>query len=259
MIFYKFNFPVYYSQDIGGTAFLSGMADIKFSDDEITDILKGSVFMEASMAKRLIDRGFKQYIGVDVKKWNGDLPNAEKIYATNRFCDAQFNAQQLIPICDDVEIDSMIYHTVDEENYTPLFPGTTVYKNSLGGTVVVFSGTPVTEMNYSDAFSFLNYSRKQQFIKLLTQSGNLPVYYDGTEEMYMKTGKLSNGDTLCAFINIGFDPVCEINVVCDRKVTEVKILDKTGELKPCNFRIQDKKLIVEKSIYTLDPVVIILK
>ena len=255
----RLGLPVYYSEKTGGASFLSGMADIKFCDEEIKELLKGTAVLSAKMAIRLINRGFKEYIGVDVKEWNGELPNAEKIYATNRYCDAQFDAHELIPLCDDIVTDSMIYHTVDSENYTPLFPGTTVYKNSLGGTVIVFSGTPVTEMNYSDAFSFLNYSRKQQFIKLLTQSGNLPVYYEGTEEMYMKSGRLSNGDTLCAFINIGYDPVYEINVVCDRKVTEVKILDKTGELKPCNFRIQDKKLIVEKSIYTLDPVVLILK
>jgi len=153
----------------------------------------------------------------------------------------------------------MIYHTVDGENYEELFPGTTVYKNKLGGTVIVFSGTPVAPMDYLNGFSFLTYSRKQSLIKMLKETGNLPIYYDGHEEMYVKSGKMPNGERLLAFINIGFDPVEEIVLGTELPIKKASWLTPDGKLKKAKVRRENGKVIVKKGINTLDPVILIVK
>ncbi len=251
--------PVYYSSKSGGAAFLTGKADRKYTDEEIKDILKGTVFMSYDTAERLVKRGFKEYIGVDVKEWTGELANKEKIYTTGKFQDSQYKVHELVPISDDVRIESMVYHTVDNENYEELFPGTTVYKNKLGGTAVVFAGTPVAPMTYQDGFSFLTYSRKQSLIKMLKESGNLPIYFDGGEEMYVKSGKLPSGERLLAFINIGFDPVEEIRLGGDLPIKKASYLTPDGKLKKVKIRKENGKIIIKKGINTLDPVILIVK
>lgn len=250
----RLGIPVYYSTLPGGAVFLSAKADIKFSDSEIAEMFRGTVVMSSDSAIRLQERGFGKLLGAKVEKWNGSMPNAERISATGRLCDAQFDAHKLVPENDSVITDSMIYHTVDDENYTPLFPGTTVFSNELGGKSVVFSGTPVTEMNYTDAFSFLNYSRKQQFIKLLKDE--LPVYYEGTEEMYMKAAYMLDGGIFCALFNLGFDPVYKIPIATGLKVSSVKWLTPNGEFSDCEFSETETGISIKKPIYTLHPMIL---
>jgi len=258
-MFERIGLPVYYSAEDGGAAFLSGEADRKFTDDEILNLLKGSVFLFYDTAERLIKRGFGEYLGVSVRKWQGELPNIEKIFETGKYQDAQYQTHELVPLSDDVVIDSMTYHTVDKEHYTELFPGTTVYKNKLGGTVVVFAGTPIAPMNYLDGFAFLSYSRKRQLIHLMSDCGALPIYYDGQEEMYFKAGKRPNGEMLLALINIGFDPAEEIVLGTDLTFQQASYLTPEGELKELEIRTEPGKLIIKKDICPLTPVILLLK
>jgi hypothetical protein len=214
--------------------------------------------MSFDSAKRLCDRGFMEYIGVDVKEWDGKLPNSEYIYATGRRCEIQKNPHQLIPINDDVKIDSMIEHTIDEENFEPLFPGSTVYKNALGGTVIVFSGTPVTELNYIEGFSFLNWSRKQQFIKYLKAYGDYSAYCPGDEEMYFKSGKMSDGSSLCALFNIGLDPIDNIELVINRDFSKIQKLMPDGSRADVGYKTENDKTILDCPAHILDPVILII-
>lgn len=255
----RLGLPLYFSDNYDGAIFLSGVADKKFSDDEITKMLGKTLILSHDTAKRLCDRGFKEHIGVEVKQWDGEVANIERIFATGKLCDAQKNAHKLIPLNDNVKTDSMIYHTIDNKNYTPLFPGTTVYKNSLGGTVIVFSGTPVVESNYLEGFSFLNWSRKQQFVNLLSECGQLPVYYEGGEEVYLKSAKMPDGKLFCSLFNFGFDIIEEVVLVTEKEISNVQVIDNDGKLKKCEFSVKDEKVIVNYPVYTLNPVIFIIE
>ena len=74
--------------------------------------------------------------------------------------------RELVPNQAETAVDSMVYNTVDGEHLTFLFPGTAIYKNKLGGTIFTFSGTPRTRYILTEAFSYLNYSRKQQLTRM---------------------------------------------------------------------------------------------
>lgn len=255
----RLGLPVFYSSENVGTAFLCGEADRKFTDEEILRLLSTPVILSSDCAMRLIERGFGEYLGVSLKPWDGELPNAEKIFATGKYQDAQYGIHEIVVENSDVVVDSMTYHTVDRENYTELFPGTTVFENSFGGTIVVFAGTPVAPMNYSDGFSFLTYSRKQQLVELLSRMGNLPVYYDGQEEMYFKYGVMQNGERLLAFLNLGFDPVDKIVLRTELSPTSVRVLLPDGGFRRLPFYKEGDKLMIHKKINTLDPVILLIK
>lgn len=254
----RFGLPLYFSSKAGGAVFLSDIADKKFTDEEIMEFFRGPVFLSSDTAKRLIDRGFGEYIGVDVREWTGNKPSTELFSVNGKRCYPQIRTKQLLPLSDEVRADSMVLHTLDNKNYEPLFPGTTVYKNKLGGTTVVFSGSPITEFTHSQAFAFLNESRKLQFIRLLQECNQLPVYYASDEEVYLRAARMEDGNLFCCVFNIGMDPIEEIPLVVEQEVSKVQTLTSDGSVIDCSFRREGNRTIVEVPAYTLNPVALIL-
>ena len=96
-------------------------------------------------------------------------------------------------------------------------------------------------------------------VNLLRESGNLPVYYPGDGEVYLKAAKMQNGDTLVAFFNISLDPIDNIELVADRAVTKIERLTPEGKYAPVDFTERGGKLTLDLSANTLAPEILILK
>ncbi len=254
----RLGLPMYFSKNSGGAIFLEGDHDERFSDAEIAEMLKGVVFMASDTAKRLIGRGFSEYIGVDIAEYTTKTVSGEIVEVSGNICQAQKNTKELIPK-KDARIDSWVYHSCDNKNIEKLFPGVTVYKNSLGGTCIVFAGTPVAQYYYTEGFSFLNATRKEQLARLLSQTGNLPVYYPGDAEIYIRAGYLPDKSLMATLFNLCFDPVEKPELVCEKDVREVLMLMPDGELKPCEFTKENGKIMPDITVETLMPVVLIIK
>lgn len=255
----RFGLPLYFSDKAGGAAFMTDRADQKFTDDELKELFRSPLFLSSDSARRLIDRGFMEYIGVDVREWHGKQPTTERMYVNGLTANAQQKIYELVPMYPDVEIDSMTLNTVNKKDYEDLFPGTTVYKNKLGGTTVVFAGTPVTQMNYVEAFSFLTYSRKQQFIRLLRNLGQLPVFYPGDEELYLKAAHTPDGRMFVSLMNLSFDPIDEIRLTVEGKVSQAEILLPDGSFAECPFRTEGSDITLSANADPLQPVILLLK
>jgi len=153
-----------------------------------------------------------------------------------------------------VKISSMVYHLKDGKLEIPLFPGSTVYRNALGGTVIVFAGSPQARFHYTEAFSFLNESRKEQLVALLKESGALPVYVAGDDEIYMKAAYMQDGSLFCAIFNTGFDPMEEIILCTERQAVTVERMNCDGLWQKCDFVQEGDLLTVQSPAYTLQPV-----
>lgn len=256
----RMGLPLYFSSDLGGVTCLEGDVDTRLSDDEILKLLKGSVMLASDTALNLINRGFGKYLGVDVRKWNGKIPVRERILINNALTKVQNNTMELVPLNDSVIISSYACNTLDQESYEYLFPASTIYKNELGGNIIVFCGTPVSEFNISDAFSFLTYSRKLQLIDMLRGTGELPVYYPNDEEVYLKCADMENGDLFCAIFNIGLDDINVLELVCDFKAKGFEMLLPDGSTKKLlDFSFDGKKYILDTSCNTLEPVILFIK
>lgn len=57
---------------------------------------------------------------------------------------------------------------------------------------LLFAARREPEYNYCEAFSFLNESRKKQMAELLSESGNLPIYYPGDAEVLLRAAYTAN-------------------------------------------------------------------
>lgn len=257
----RLGLPMYFGAKTDGIACLNSNIDVRYSDDEIKEILSGPVFLASDTAKNLIDRGFSKYIGVEIRDWNGKgvsgelfLNGAEKHNITGR----QNCFKKIIPLYDDVEVDSIAYHAVGKAQKEVLFPAVTMFKNELGGTVFTFCGTPFGQFNLTEAFSFLNWSRKQQLTRLMKKVGEATVYFPGDEEMYCRVADMPDGGMFCSLINVGTDPIDEIELMCEKKLSKIEVLTKTGDRCEVKFEQNGEQLTIKKNCGVLDPVILFL-
>ncbi len=255
----RLGIPMYFSSENGGVVCLEGDVDTRLSDDEVLEILKGKVMLASDTALNLIKRGFGKYLGVDVREWTGKIPVREVLNINGAHTKVQQKTMELVPICDKVIADSYVCNTTDYENYEKLFPGSTVYKNELGGTVFVFCGTPVAEFHLDKAFSFLSYSRKLQLLNMVKIANELPIYYPNDEEVYLKAADMENGDLFCAVFNIGLDGIDALELVCDFEAKKFKKLMPNGEAKEIDFKFENNRYVLDTPCNILEPVVLFIE
>ncbi len=261
----RLGLPMYFSAKPTGALFLDGTDDRFFTDEELLQLLSGPVFFSSESAGRLIDRGFGKYLGVSVREWTGKNTSGERIALNSNSCSIQMKRKELVPLSDAVRIHSTVYHIPDGHTMEDLFPGVTSYKNELGGTAVVFCGTPKAAYVYTEAFSFLNESRKLQMASLLAEVGELPLWYTGDAEVYFRAADILDGDgnptgeRFVSFFNIGMDPLEELELGSDRPVTAVEILRPDGKFEAVDFDVTADGFTVHAPAGILDPVILKLK
>jgi len=254
----RFGVPLYFSSENGGAVFLEGNAVNAFTDAEIEQMLGGTVFLAADAIEKLEKRGFSDDMGVTCRPWNGARTSFERLYVNGNKANAQKWIRELVVLDDAAETLSMTMHLKDGKDEIPLFPAVTRFKNSRGGTVIAFCGSPNTNFNYLEAFSFLTASRKLQMVELLQQSGNLPVYYPDDSEIYLKAATLPDGGLFTAVFNISLDPLDEVPLVTEKEISRVEMLSADGKRVPCHFRKEWDRIVIEKTVLTLDPACFIL-
>lgn len=255
----RMGIPFYFANKNGGAVFLDGDDDEFYNDEEILDILKGEVYCSVEAAKNLIERGFGEYIGVDIKPWAGAAVSGELLHTNGKVCAAQKGLKELIPLNEKVESVSEIFHLKRSEIKEFLFPGVTVFENKLGGSVTVFCGTPKTPYTYYEAFSFLNESRKKQIVSLLKRGKNLPMYYVGDAEICLRAAKVEGTNMFfCVIYNIGFDSLKEIKIWTTADIENVSVLCHDGIFRDVNFKIDRGNIVIDTEANTLLPVVFIL-
>ena len=252
----RMGIPMYYSSDISGAVFLDGDDVENYTEEECLKVLSGTVVLSGHSANLLSERGYGVHIGVEVREWNGPNTSYERIHLNGKKCSTQMQIRELVPLNREVEIPSTVYHLKDGKLEIPLFPGSTVYHNALGGNVIVFAGSPQARFHYTEAFSFLNESRKAQLVTLLKDSGVLPVYVMGDDEIYMKAAYMQDGNLFCAIFNTGFDPMEEILLCTEHKAVTVEQMNCDGVWQRCDFAQEGELLKVQSPAYTLQPVVL---
>ena len=251
----RLGIPMYFSSEITGVACLEGDVDSRLCDDEILEILKGPVILASDTAKSLINRGFGKYLGVDVREWTGKIPVRER-FESGALAPIQQRTMALFPTSINTVAHSYVCNTIDYENYEELFPGVTSFKNELGGTAIVFCGTPVAEFKLDKAFSFLTYSRKKQLIELLKETGELVLYYPNDEEVYLKTADMDDGRAFASVFNIGLDPIERLELVCSFEAEKFELLMPNGDTTEIGFEFTGEKYILDTPCNILEPVIL---
>lgn len=250
----RFGIPMYFSSENGGILCLEGEVDALLSDNEITKALKGHVFLASDSVINLEKRGFGKYLGVKAREWNGKQPTSETSQDDDAHYKTQMGLKELVKTTGKTEEFSSVYHSSEY-----LFPAVTRFKNELGGTVYSFCGTPNTEYSFTTAFSFLTESRKKQIINLVKDSGELPLYYIGDEEIYLKSADVTSGDTFCAIFNIGLDPIERIKIYIQKNVSQIEILTPDGNFENVTYTTNDNEYLIDKQCNILEPVILLIR
>jgi hypothetical protein len=162
-------------------------------------------------------------------------------------------------IGENAAVSSMIYNTKDNENFKELFPGAVIYKNSLGGKVMTFAGSPKAEHNIAEAYAFLNYYRKQQIISFLKETAFLPAYFTGDEEVYLKCGHTEEGKLICAIFNLGLDNIEKLEMQFEKAPRKIRMLSADGTLKEVAFSIDGGKCVIDITCETLIPAILLVE
>lgn len=253
--------PLYFSKKTGGAVLLDGDRDVYFSDDEIREMLRGTVLLSSLSAEHLIARGFGDLLGVNVRPLtDADLtPRGERVYVNGERIQKQQHLMYLSPNKPETAAHSEIFALENGTDYKPLFPGVTSYQNALGGTVIVFAGRPLANFTYHEAFSFLCESRKRQLIALLGKEGHLPVYYPDDAEVSLKVGRHRDGRLLCSFTNIGLDRLDEIILHTERPIKTVQRLTPDGKFAHVPFSTNENgDTVIGTPADILTPVILML-
>lgn len=252
----RFGLPLYFSSERSGAVFLDDISATRFTDEQISSFFRGTVILSAVAAKKLNERGFSSYTGVDVQDWTGEnisyeLINGHKISVQTGVRELRVCEKTVQPL-------SYNMHATEKGEEKILFPAVTGFLNSLGGYTVVFSGTPDTLFHYSCAFSMLNQTRKEQFVEILKKQNNLPVYYPDDAEIYLRAGYLNNGELFCAVFNLGLDVEEELTLGCDKQVSKIEKLNSDGTRSVCEFYEEDSVLHIRECVQVLNPIVLFL-
>ena len=253
----RLGIPMYFSSDNQPVTYLDGDMPDLFDDNKINAMLKGTLFLDGGAALKLCERGFAQKLGVEVRKNTGKFVSGE-VFADDMKTrvNRQTNAREIKPLSDNVKALTYSFNVSNGVDREILFPASTLYKNELGGTVIVFGGDALTEFHYTTAFGFLNETRKEQLVSLLKEYGDLPVYTPDDDEIYIKAADMPDGSLFCALFNVSLDPVENIRLVLEKEPSKIYSLDLDGEFKEVSFKAENGEFVLEKRADIITPVVL---
>ena len=70
---------------------------------------------------------------------------------------------------------------------------------------------------------------------------------------------MPDGSTFCGVFNISMDPIDNIRLVCKSVPQKIDYLDHDGVFKPCEFTVNGREAVIEKSAQILTPVILKMK
>lgn len=255
----RMGIPFYLSENSEKVNFIEGKVAKVLTDEKIKELFENSVFADGEAAKTLTERGYGEYLGVEVTDWDLGKASSETFDGTvYQTCTKQKNHKKLTPINSETQALSHIYLSEDGKAKL-LAPAVTSF--SRGDKLsVVFCGSPTFEFNYKEGFAFLNESRKAQIVELLRLAGALPVYCVGDDEICFKAGFLPDGKMIACVYLLGIDPVEGLNLFIEKAPESITVMqpdgsEKSVEFSACGDGVYNLNLRVE----TLEPAILFIK
>ena len=233
---------------------LAGQSVRSASADELRRILSGGVMADAAAFKALCEMGYADLLGADCI--DAFTLNTTRPLAGERCCNRKFfpNGLQTFSLAIHNQVPlftAMRPHEGAEEvsefvdpDFRRLYPGTHIFRNRLGGRVVVF---PLELSGLGPGFR--TPARKKWLLSLLEWAADapLPLYATGDRPLLPLRFDLPDG-VFAGIFDLSLDDVPEggLQLSCDRPVEKVECLrfGETGWREYANWRQNGAKLIV---------------
>ena len=128
-------------------------------------------------------------------------------------------------------------------------PGMTRFRNKNGKLVFVWS-EPISANYYT-----LDPARKLWLEKVCDQTADIPVKCPEDQDIMFRCGELPGGGLLAALINLSYDAMKEIPLICKKTPAAVKVLAADGEWKDAAVRTENGVIYIQEALLPNLPIV----
>ena len=221
-----------------------------FTDAELDEIVKKNLILDAVAAQMLIDRGYGEYLGVKL----GTVPH----FSYERVVGSTSKMRHLITSKTRLLIPEAGAESVTELVKPPfagsaevnvIAPGMTKFRNKNGKLVFVWC-EPITGDYYT-----LDPARKTWLENICDETADIPVKCIEEQDIMFRCGELPDGSILAALINLSYDAMTEIPLVCKKAPASVKILAANGEWTEVPVREENGVVYVQQQLLSNLPAV----
>ena len=250
----RMGLPFYFSDEFSGATFLEGGIVADMSDAKIKEAFAGSVFVDGECAAELIRRGYGDKLGVTVSDCDRRVEGECFDERGQDCCTAQKNCKRLTVT--DPAVRALSYnYAIERGKRKILSPAVTVLKRK-AGLSVVFCGSFHADFKYTEGFSFLNETRKNQLISLFSEAGVLPAYCDGDAEICFRCGYLPDGSLLAAAYPLGVDCAAALTLRLQTPPKSVSLLRSDGKFRPVRYAFEKGVCTVKTAVRPMMPIIL---
>ena len=257
----RMGIPFYFSDTAQKANFLEGTIIRDLTDEQIEALFKESVFVDGQAAQLLCERGFGEYLGVDVKPWNLGRISAECFDKNPQWrCMTQPTPYALEVNQEKTEVltDNMRWEGAEEAEI--LAPASTCLERENNRLTAVFCGSVASHFSFEHGFGYLNESRKAQFVSLLSKAGALPVYLVGDDEVCLRAGNIKDGRLLVSLYALGTDPVEQPILHLEKEPSKITYILPNGKESELSFTALGKnKYALDYTVETLYPTILVIQ
>lgn len=248
---------------------ISGSTIELLSDDEITELLSGGVFLDGKAALSLYKRGFRDMIGADVLPGSQPKFLYEGIRNTADFKDITGKIMYNLLIffvateggeyveLKPLENAEVLTDFLDAEPEKPVTPGMIRFVNKLGGRVAITA----FDLNNNSSSAVINYKKKEIMRQMIEWLGNepLPVFVKHQPNMFCVFNRSKSNDyAIVAIVSLCSDPFDSISleVAPEWVNSKFELLNSEGIWDTINVETQGHVIKVNTRVTLMNPVII---
>ncbi len=230
--------PCNFACRAGLPAMMTGEDVAVFPDDDLRRMVEHGLLLDGPAAEAFTRRGLTDAIGVQAEPWTGLSVSGERWGDVILPRDLRYS--RLEPRAPGVRIHSSLLHRASgvNANYSEIGPAVTLFENAAGGRVAVFAAsTGQGNSLTAPGLSFYDEDRKRELVELLgfVCGQQIPFYYPGDAEVYLKLRRFADGSYLMALFNLGHDPLEKIPLIATSPVGRVERLLPDGVWQRAEF------------------------
>ena len=204
---------------------LAGTESIgRLSDDELRQMLCGSVLVDGAAAVELTKRGFSDLTGVTAREgevmFNDErmVEDGESVSYTKAD-----GAPVLMPAKGAKSLSELVYRPFDGAvTYEVIQPGATVFRNGLGGRIAVTAYN--LDVGGHHRVSLARKNWLQTIVDALSGGPVLP-YVENDQDVTVLAARAKDGSVLLLAVNLNFDPIRKLKV---RRPAGTKTVERLG-------------------------------
>ncbi|MBR2509933.1 MAG: FAD-dependent oxidoreductase [Lentisphaeria bacterium] len=248
-----------YEDDGSSIVALTGEQLQDFSDKEIRELLKRKMILDIGGVRELLARNMGDAIGV--KEVGEITSNVVEVVADEELRSMDIHkfmpmlrpgTGKIIP-ADGCRILTRLgkapFANGPLNEYVDLGPGTVMFKNNLGGTIVSLP-IPMTREVWSRNVNLHHPDRKEFFIGILNvlDAERTPVYVDTDLSCYLMYGfSDQHREFLAAVYNLSLDSMKKVNLKVKHEIRKISVLQSDGTWKDVDFKQKNGVVIINNS------------